>query len=208
MAGSCYAGKEEQGGEHDNPRTMEASARLTPAKPKVYEIGYLPHADPVEEIAHSAPPNCMPTLNRNRLLEKGGLRYMTRRKAIPTKEASIRNMVWSGKSPKALPVLKVWVMRTGPCLGMDSPMKRVCRTTALVIWSRLKTRAMATSRSESLYQDIQPGESGLSCSASFATTPNRKEYQQRNLPSARPPPFRSCARSDRLQAQGVALRWS
>ena len=55
MAGSCYAGKEEQGGEHDNPRYDGSVGQVKHRpNPKVYEIGYLPHADPVEEIAHGA----------------------------------------------------------------------------------------------------------------------------------------------------------
>ena len=68
------------------------------------------------------------------------------------KDATIRNTVWLGKRPKAVPVLVPYVILKSPSAGQDSPNTRVFLIISLEIWSRNRTVGTVDKSSQSLYQ--------------------------------------------------------
>ena len=56
----------------------------------------------------------------------------------------MRNKVWFGNRPKALPEFVTYVMTTGPSCGIDSPNRILLLTKCLLNWSDARVTAKTT----------------------------------------------------------------
>lgn len=139
------------------PTTMEASATLnTGQKPNLMKSVTCSKRSLSTKLP-KAPPSWRPRLNRNSGPGKECLRYKIIRMEMPAMEAKMSGNVWSRNRPKALPVLKAFIIRKAPSDGMDSPRSRLERTRCLVSWSVVKTIHITEIRIQSLYQGTQRG---------------------------------------------------